>query len=72
MRRTDRKRQVKTTKLRHGKDFYERQGSKPHRRGFSDPEVARQAALKSHEQRRLKKEQEDASNVDNQENQSST
>lgn len=51
----DRVRQVETTKLRHGDDFYAENGRKKHRRGFSDPEVARAAARKGHEIRRLKK-----------------
>jgi hypothetical protein len=66
----DRKRQVKTTKLRYGKDFYEKNGRKPHNRGFSDPEQARAAALKGHEMRRLKRLEEkksDESTINSQE-----
>lgn len=49
-----RKKQVQTMRERYP-TIYEDNGKKKHRRGFSDPEVARAAARKGHEMRRLKK-----------------
>ena len=42
----DRKRQVATTRARHGDDFYVGIGKKSKGGGFNDPEVAKRAASK--------------------------
>jgi hypothetical protein len=60
-----RKRQVQTMRQRYP-GIYEDNGRKKHRRGFSDPEIARAAAIKGHEMRRLKKRQlKEYMNADN-------
>ena len=43
----DRERQVKTTRERHGKDFYQKAGAMSSGKGitFRDPQKAREAAL---------------------------
>lgn len=62
-----RKRAVETTRKRHP-SLYKENGKKSHKRGFSDPEVARQAALRGHELRREKRKAEQDRNItDNQE-----
>lgn len=47
-----RKRQVETTRKRHGKDFYSKIGKESNGGGFKDKSVASQAAKKSWELRR--------------------
>lgn len=57
-----RARQVKTTKEVYGPDYYEKNGRKKHKRGFSDPKIASAAAKKMHELKRMKKELEKKKN----------
>lgn len=63
----DRRNQVITTLKRYGNDFYKLIARKSKGGGFNDPEIARKAALKMHEQRRqkLKEQKESEANEPN-------
>lgn len=54
--REDRIRQVKTTKDRHGKDFYSKIGAMKKKRYFDDPKVASDVAKKAWAKRKEKDE----------------
>lgn len=54
----DRQQQVITTLKRYGPDYYKDIAKRSRGGGFNDPEVARRAAIRMHELRRLKKEEQ--------------